>query len=168
MTPIPVGTDRLVSLGNRFALPLIGNFSSSLSPRNDTTPGNGTNNPFFNERSPFDVNDDGFISPLDALLVINLLDAAAAQRADTASPSNGASRIYWDTNNDTHLSPLDAILVINAMEAETTSAATSAPRASLSLSVSHASVRAHQIDAAMRHYDTIARRRDAFPWEDQA
>ena len=51
---------------------------------------------------PLDVNFDSFISPIDALLVINQLNRGGA-------PPSGR----LDVNHDTFVSPIDALLVVN-------------------------------------------------------
>jgi hypothetical protein len=56
-----------------------------------------------NEPRPLDVNDDGFIAPIDALLVINYLNGESILSGPT----------FLDTSNDGHISPLDALNVIN-------------------------------------------------------
>ncbi len=55
--------------------------------------------------NPLDVNADSRVSPLDALLVINVL------------PNNGnvTTSIMVDTNGDGRISPIDALLVINGL-----------------------------------------------------
>jgi hypothetical protein len=64
------------------------------------------NFPLHNELRPSDVNNDGHVSPLDALIVINTLDEGP--------PVDGG--MYIDTNRDGQLSPLDALLVINELD----------------------------------------------------
>jgi hypothetical protein len=51
------------------------------------------------------VNNDGYVSPLDALLVINALNQPPADLTSSV----------LDVNGDRHLSPLDALLVINKL-----------------------------------------------------
>ncbi|MEZ6110381.1 MAG: matrixin family metalloprotease [Pirellulaceae bacterium] len=58
-----------------------------------------------NATLPPDVNRDGQVSPLDALLVINQLNSASA---------NGDS-VMCDVNGDGELSPVDALMVINRL-----------------------------------------------------
>ncbi len=77
-----------------------------------------------NELEPLDVNGDGFISPIDALLIINRLNAqnatALAQGVahhQIAVP-RGDSDPLWDSSGDGYVSPFDAILVINELEAQ--------------------------------------------------
>ena len=67
-------------------------------------------NPFFNTFSATDVNSDGVTSPLDALLVINRLNAMRSGQA-----LESEAWIYDDVSNDGTLSPLDALLVINQL-----------------------------------------------------
>ena len=71
-----------------------------------------------NSRNSLDVNDDGHLSSIDALLVINYLNSrnsttTQAQSFSLAVPI--ASAPYYDTNGDTHVSSIDALLVINAL-----------------------------------------------------
>lgn len=68
----------------------------------------------------FDVNGDGRVTPLDALLIINSIsrqrrDTGAAEfaRASIASDIENGSPL--DVNRDTHVTPLDALMVINEM-----------------------------------------------------
>ena len=60
--------------------------------------------------NPLDVNADDSVSPLDALLVINILN------------DNGrlTTEIKADTNGDGQISPIDALLVINGLGTEQT------------------------------------------------
>jgi VCBS repeat-containing protein len=69
-----------------------------------------------NPRHPLDVSNDGHITPLDALLVINELNAGSRGGASrlaaslSAAPSSGP---YLDTSGDGVVSPIDALTVIN-------------------------------------------------------
>jgi hypothetical protein len=69
-----------------------------------------------NLRSPMDVNDDGYISPVDALMVINVLNSGlhgpSFRSAGTLAAAVFAGP-YYDTSGDTFISPLDALNVIN-------------------------------------------------------
>jgi hypothetical protein len=75
--------------------------------------------PWQNRKSSLDVNADGFISALDALLVINALNSPSIGRGPLSTPRelNQLSLFYIDTNGDNALSPLDALLVLNELEA---------------------------------------------------
>ncbi len=57
-----------------------------------------------NFENPLDVNLDGVVSPLDALLVINSLNRGTVEQG-----------ISPDVNADTNLTPIDALLVINEL-----------------------------------------------------
>ena len=66
--------------------------------------------PWHNRRLPEDVNNDGQVSPVDALLVVNHLNVHGAHLL----PENRSSDSYWlDVNNDKWVSPSDALRVIN-------------------------------------------------------
>jgi len=68
-----------------------------------------------NPRNPLDVSDDGAVSPVDALMVINLLNnpVAFAPKADTTLAEGLSSAPYYDTSGDGLVSPVDALIVIN-------------------------------------------------------
>lgn len=59
-----------------------------------------------NQDDPLDVNDDGEISPLDALLLVNYLNDPGGV---------GGGELYLDVNGDGQATPLDALLVINGV-----------------------------------------------------
>jgi SdrD B-like domain/Dockerin type I domain len=75
-------------------------------------------NPFHNASKAADVNDDGAITPLDALLVINHLNAARAG----LSRDLAALSVFQDVNGDGVISPVDALMVINELNAKQKSA----------------------------------------------
>ena len=63
---------------------------------------------FHNDLRNSDVNNDGYVAPIDALLVINALSQNGA-----AAEGGASGRVYLDTNNDGQLSPIDALVPIN-------------------------------------------------------
>jgi len=65
-----------------------------------------------NSGDPLDVDGNGFVQPLDALLIINHLELASPQ-SFAAQPLADTKPLFLDTNDDSRLSPLDALLVIN-------------------------------------------------------
>ena len=71
----------------------------------------GLSPPYRNPRLQWDVNGDGIISALDALIVINHLNSNGAGPLPAPSPT--AARLYIDVNGDAQVSPLDALNVIN-------------------------------------------------------
>ena len=106
-TPTPFGNDLFAQFGDEFALPLVGNFDppTLLLPSQSeeyTNPGN-----------PLDVNDDGHVSPLDALLLINELNNVGAHQIEARI--EGVK--YPDVNADQSITPIDALLVLNATNA---------------------------------------------------
>ena len=76
---------------------------------------------FHNFVMPEDADASGGVTPLDALVVINELNARIA---GTASDSNSASgRMKTDVDADQAVTPLDALVVINALNAQTVTGA---------------------------------------------
>ncbi len=97
-TPQPFGDDLFAQFGDEFALPVVGNFDPPVTTVSARFP-------LHNALRPFDVNDDGFTSPLDALIVIAALDGG-----------EGLGGMFVDTNRDGQISPLDALLVIHELD----------------------------------------------------
>ncbi len=64
-----------------------------------------------NYRNPLDVNNDGRVSPLDALLIINRLNS---QLDRNLPPQLGVDK-FIDVNLDDLVSPIDALMVINEL-----------------------------------------------------
>jgi hypothetical protein len=65
------------------------------------------------EGSPLDVNRDGYISPWDALQIINSLNSNGSQFLGEGEPAGGRPNYRLDVNKDLIISPYDALLVIN-------------------------------------------------------
>jgi hypothetical protein len=61
---------------------------------------------------PLDVNHDGLVSPLDALIVINELNAHGTRLAPSLL---GTSQYEWDVNRDGSIAPLDVLTIINRL-----------------------------------------------------
>ena len=69
-----------------------------------------------------DVNEDGLVSPRDALIVINLLNQIGPgtvddvwQRLNGLAGGEGESDADFDVNRDDYLSPRDALLIVNEL-----------------------------------------------------
>ena len=62
-----------------------------------------------NSVNSLDVNNDGFVSPVDALLVINQINSGLAAPAAAAVSSS----LYMDVNGDKYVTAGDALMVIN-------------------------------------------------------
>ena len=72
-----------------------------------------TAKPWNNVRRPFDVNDDGVVSPVDALLVINAINTRGSRVLPTSLASATGLFGFVDSSGDGTLAPIDALLVIN-------------------------------------------------------
>lgn len=84
-----------------------------------------TSNVFSGIRSPWqnperlqDVNDDGRVSAMDALLVINALNSSHPSDLSGSEPPNPPSPPFIDVNGDMRLSALDALWVINYLNSQ--------------------------------------------------
>ena len=67
---------------------------------------------FASEISFGDINDDGFVSPIDALVIINYLNGTDDSEVPPGSnPEFG----YIDANGDNFVTPFDALIVINEL-----------------------------------------------------
>ncbi len=66
--------------------------------------------PWQNPSMPTDANDDGFVTPLDALLIINYLNSAGSGPVPPGEPFP-----FYDVNGDNFVSPVDVLLVINEL-----------------------------------------------------
>ena len=91
-------------------------------------------NSWHNTAAPTNVNGEGGISPLDALLIIAELDIPTVSDPSTGVldlPANPPP--FYDVTNDGFISPLDALLVINEIPS-TANAATSASSTGISIS----------------------------------
>jgi hypothetical protein len=100
-TPIPFGADIYARWGDEFARPVVGNFDPPTREIQLDV--------FNNSKNSVDVNNDGFVSPSDALAVINDLIANGSRRLLNKT----AGMMYIDVNDDGHVSPSDALRVIN-------------------------------------------------------
>lgn len=67
-----------------------------------------------NPVSPLDVTNDGRISPLDALVILNRINETGSGQLPTTRPDD--DQRFPDTNGDDRLSPVDVLLVINYLE----------------------------------------------------
>jgi hypothetical protein len=72
--------------------------------------------PWHNRGNGLDVNADGAVSPIDALLVIIELDANGSSLLSDPSAGNSPPP-YFDVNEDGFVAPSDAIQVINFLNA---------------------------------------------------
>jgi len=101
--PTPFGADVYAQYGDEFGLPVVGNFDPPLTSLEDS--GGHTN-----LQNPLDANNDGEVTPLDALLVFNYLNSGAPT---TMTPELFSQAPFIDINQDGEVSPLDALLIFN-------------------------------------------------------
>jgi hypothetical protein len=111
--PVPV-TAQLGSTYARFRFSTAGNLGPTglandgeVEDYSITIDPNPWQNPGPNPTDRLDVNDDGQVTPLDALLIIN------RQNFNNTLPPTGQGPPYYDVDGDGTLAPLDALLVIN-------------------------------------------------------
>ncbi len=86
-----------------------GGFDSEVATVNITV---DTDFPWHNGLWPVDVDGNDDVEPLDALLIINLLNSGGILDLPTPRPRPLAAPFY-DTDPDNGVTPLDALLVIN-------------------------------------------------------
>lgn len=67
--------------------------------------------PWQNKHWALDVNDDGSVTALDALVVINHMNRHGIGSADTPPPAGSAT--FVDVNGDRFITPLDVLIIIN-------------------------------------------------------
>ncbi|MCY2989745.1 MAG: Ig-like domain-containing protein, partial [Planctomycetota bacterium] len=78
-----------------------------------------------NRRSPYDVDDNGWVHPLDALRLINAINGGLRDLPQPAAPPS-----YWDVNDDGILTALDVLFVINVLNSGKQPAGEGEPAAS--------------------------------------
>lgn len=82
-------------------LPIVGTFVIEVL---------ANSNPFHNEDNPYDVNGDGQVNPLDALMILNSMARNGGPGPISGYPSPDR---FYDVNGDGLITPLDALLIIN-------------------------------------------------------
>ena len=79
-----------------------------------------TTAPWRNQAIAEDVNNNGGVQPLDALLVINYLNSTSPRNLPETIPSNQtAYPIFLDVSGDNVVAPIDALRVINRLNGAT-------------------------------------------------
>jgi hypothetical protein len=77
-----------------------------------------------NQLNRFDVNNDGYVSPIDVLILVNSMNTGGggylSTVASAASGEAGTPRYFMDVNGDDYLSPLDALAIINELNERNT------------------------------------------------
>jgi hypothetical protein len=124
--PIPFGKDTYVNFGDEFALPVVGNFDPPASVETPTRVLGGQTN----QDNPHDVDRDTFVTPIDVLVLVNLINLAGS---GVELPDPGvAIGLAPDVNSDGFVSSLDPLSIINYLnrpEGESSVASEPAPNA---------------------------------------
>lgn len=72
---------------------------------------------FHNPNAPIDIDNDGFLAPIDALLVVNHLNSLPSTFLPNRAPASMAGMML-DVTGDRWVSPQDALLVINGLNSD--------------------------------------------------
>ncbi|WP_203328967.1 dockerin type I domain-containing protein [Candidatus Laterigemmans baculatus] len=83
--------------------------------------------PLHNPTGPTDVNGDGRTDPLDALIVINILNQGGPVLVGDLSLTGGDDTYFYDVNGDGVITPLDALIIINKINRQGTGQAEAPP-----------------------------------------
>ncbi|MEQ1827722.1 MAG: Ig-like domain-containing protein [Pirellula sp.] len=82
-----------------------------------------------NLTNQYDVNNDGFVSPIDVLILVNSMNTGgggllpSGSLGAIANGEGGSAKYFLDVNGDNYLSPLDALAIINHLNDRTTGSA---------------------------------------------
>ena len=91
-----------------------------------------------------DVNNDGAVSPIDALLIINQMSRTSF--AEGESIGQGSVRYYTDVNGDNETSAIDALQVINYLARNANNGEGESVVASVTPSINAAAISASSVD----------------------
>jgi hypothetical protein len=113
--PVPFGHDLFASFGDEFAVPVLGNFDPPVTPTAAGAWSVGGTNP----DDARDVNGDGLVTPLDALVLINELNVTGPRPAAVSQPAGP----YYDVTRDGALTATDALIIVNYLNSKSSGAA---------------------------------------------
>ncbi|MDA1055059.1 MAG: dockerin type I domain-containing protein [Planctomycetota bacterium] len=157
--PTPLGNDISFEFGDKTELPVFGNFdppaSLAVDGGGDTGGGDDTGGgtgvvSYQNATNKRDVNNDGKVSPLDALLIINALNQHGAGELAEMLPAASQympPNAFLDVNGDGFMAPSDVLNVINFLNGGG-SAAEGEASAFAFVAVTTASPTSQSLDAA--------------------
>lgn len=109
---LPGGNDLFTQWGDEFALPILGNFDPVLSDVTPVDVGSSTN-----QLNSADVNSDGDVTALDALILINALNDGN-QGLDLSNSLRAQAVLgpgFFDVDGNEALTAIDALRVINVL-----------------------------------------------------
>jgi hypothetical protein len=81
-----------------------------------------SSDPWQNPANSLDVNNDGVISPLDVLTIINEINSVGSHTLPNPVTPGDQPPPYYDVNGDGSVTPLDALAVINYINSNLTAA----------------------------------------------
>ncbi|MEZ6113692.1 MAG: dockerin type I domain-containing protein [Pirellulaceae bacterium] len=112
--------------------------------------------PLHNSQTSTDVNNDGQISPIDALLIINFINRFGS----SSTPLDLTGLAMLDVNNDDQISPVDVLLIINVLNQP------SVPEAEFELTPIPLETFSHLDDHALASLSMVdvRKRRSGFPF----
>jgi hypothetical protein len=99
---------------DKIAIDRVSYVPATITITSGSSGGNGEG--FTNPSNPFDVNNDSHVSPIDVLLLINMLNmgqGGVLPSGGGGGEGEGQEKYYIDVDADGYLTPLDALLVIN-------------------------------------------------------
>jgi hypothetical protein len=115
--PVPFGHDIFGQFGDEFGIPIVGNFDP---PTLLAIP--QVSRMYTNPVNPLDVNNDGHVSPRDALITINHLNRHGATSLDDLA----TDAPFLDTTNDDFVTSLDVLRIINHLNRQANTEAVAA------------------------------------------
>lgn len=129
-----------------------------------------TQKPWMNPNNPLDINNDGFVHPLDVLLVVNRINA---EGTGDLSPPTGSEwpATFYDCNGDNFISPLDVLQIINFLNASSSSGEGEAARSEHQSETTPAAPVSQEIVPVGQFYwqpiasDLPQQDRDAWRWQ---
>ena len=104
------------SLGSAKRFDSLENSIAAMRPRLIVDFTEPATTPWHNSEFPEDVDGDGLVAPLDALLIINELNTKGA--GQLPPPSDNQPPPFLDVDKDDQLAPIDALLVINFLNTQ--------------------------------------------------
>ncbi|MEM1228263.1 MAG: tandem-95 repeat protein [Planctomycetota bacterium] len=110
---LPGGNDLFIQFGDDTALPIVGNFDPIVASGIPDETGTLTN-----EANVYDVNNDGDVSALDALLVINAINRGIGDldlSSSTRVQATFGTESFYDVDGNATVSAIDALRVINEL-----------------------------------------------------
>ncbi len=80
--------------------------------------GGGGEGEFTNPNNRYDVNNDGFVTPMDVLALVNMLNLTGSIDLSPfvgGEGENGGKGPYFDVNGDLRVTPMDVLAVVNVL-----------------------------------------------------